>query len=348
MRRIYFNTILTSAMLILCAAVAPAFAQEQQDEDIGTRGAFLSTRPSGKSSGDPAKPNQNEGQSAQPSSRPAIGTAQNTSAKPPSGSKSGKKSAAGSVAVASANPKIKKGSSKSSSAPAKENNATADSGTNFTNAALNPAAIGLGYTLYMRDANGDALRVDPKRVFHTGESIRLALESNTDGYLYVFHTENDKNPEMIFPDARLGRGSNFVRAHVPYEVPSNMEADERLRWFNFDGTPATERLYIVLTRQPLPDVPTGETLVKFCATDGNSCPWNPSREMWAQIKGANDREEIAVSQLKDAGRPQTANEREATTRGLGLSQDAPGPSIIRMTASSTTGVLVTAVDLMHK
>src|SRR5687768_6419353 len=80
-------------------------------------------------------------------------------------------------------------------------------------------AIGLGYTLFMRDANGDAVRVDPSEVFHTGERVRITLEANVDGYLYIFHSEGDGPPQMIFPDWRLQDGDNAIEAHVPYEVP---------------------------------------------------------------------------------------------------------------------------------
>ncbi|MGH9940760.1 MAG: DUF4384 domain-containing protein [Pyrinomonadaceae bacterium] len=326
--------------------------QEPREEDIGTRGAFLSTRPSGNSAPRTNNPSGGTTTAKPASGKPAENTASDRRDTDPKSGKNNRKdrkkgSGGGDVTVANANPKIKKGPANPNS-PSESPRPVSEQASSFTTASFSPEAIGIGYTLYMRDANGDALRVDPKRVFHSGESVRLAVESNTDGYLYVFHTENDKDPQMIFPDARLGRGNNFIRAHVPYEVPSNMESDERLRWFVFDGTQAAEKLYIVLTRQPLPEVPTGETLVKFCQSEGNTCPWGPPRAVWDQLKGTNDREQVAVSRVKDEGRAQTNVEREAATRGLGLSQDAPGPSVIRMTASSKTGVLVTAIELVHE
>ncbi|MEJ7709797.1 MAG: DUF4384 domain-containing protein [Pyrinomonadaceae bacterium] len=84
----------------------------------------------------------------------------------------------------------------------------------------------------MRDPAGDAVRVDPTSEFREGDRIRLVLEPNTDGFLYVFHTENDAQPQMLFPDPRLDGGTNRVRAHVPCEVPSSREANEQLRWFS--------------------------------------------------------------------------------------------------------------------
>ena len=54
----------------------------------------------------------------------------------------------------------------------------------------------------MADAGGNAVRVEPSREFHNGDRIRISLEPNLDGYMYVFHSENDGPPEMLDPDAR--------------------------------------------------------------------------------------------------------------------------------------------------
>ena len=208
-------------------------------------------------------------------------------------------------------------------------------------------AIALGYTMFMRDVNGRAVRIDPAREFHNGDRIRISLEPNIDGYLYVFHTEGDGQPEMIFPDARLEGGENWVEAHVPIDVPSTVETDERLKWFQFYGNPATEHLFVVLTREPLADVPMAETLVKLCSTSKDSCPWHPSAEVWTQIQQAS-RANVKIVASNTAGQAQTEQEQVASTRGLGLDQTAPQPSVIRMSASTSAPVLVTTLDLVHK
>jgi hypothetical protein len=208
-------------------------------------------------------------------------------------------------------------------------------------------AIALGYTMFMRDVNGRAVRIDPAREFHNGDRIRISLEPNIDGYLYVFHTEGDGQPEMIFPDARLEGGENWVEAHVPIDVPSTVETDERLKWFQFYGNPATEHLFVVLTREPLADVPMAETLVKLCSASKDSCPWHPSAEVWTQIQQAS-RANVKIVASNTAGQAQTEQEQVATTRGLGLDQTAPQPSVIRMSASTSAPVLVTTLDLVHK
>jgi hypothetical protein len=208
-------------------------------------------------------------------------------------------------------------------------------------------AIGLGYTLYLRDVNGRAVRVEPTREFHNGDRIRISLEPNVDGYLYVFHTEGDGAPEMIFPDSRLEAGDNWIAAHVPIDVPSTVETDERLRWFQFYGNPATEHLFVVVTREPLSEVPIEDSLVSFCTANKDKCPWHPTGDVWTRIQ-QSAKAEVKIVTSDTAGQAQTEKEQTATTRGLGLDQTAPQPSVIRMSAQTTAPVLVTVLDLVHK
>src|SRR5439155_26499072 len=184
--------------------------------------------------------------------------------------------------------------------------------TNVSNANTNQAftdsrpktvsPIGLGYTLFMRNEFGKAVRADPSREFHNGDRVRVSLEPTVDGYLYIFHTENNGVPEMIYPDPRLDSGENIIDAHVPIEVPSSDEADERLQWFAFYGNGGVERLYIVVTRDPLPSVPIGENLVSYCATDKDRCPWHPSADVWARIQ-LGVRADIKVVNSSQFGQP---------------------------------------------
>jgi hypothetical protein len=224
--------------------------------------------------------------------------------------------------------------------------ASANVNANASVKAYNAPALGMGYTLYMRDANGEAVRVDPTRSFRTGERVRILLETNTDGYLYIFNTTDNGDPVMIYPDTRLDDGGNYIEAHVPIEIPSREEADESYRWFTFDNKPGTERLYVVFSRDPLPGVPIEDDLVRYCGQSGQSCPWRPSTALWAQVKaGMNARVQVVKS--KSYGQSQTTGEAEAVNRGIGLTRSAPEPSIIRMNASSTSGLLITVLELAH-
>ncbi len=225
--------------------------------------------------------------------------------------------------------------------PAKANPATGRKLIVKTN-----SSIGLGYTVYQRDASGNPVRASQSREFHQGDAVRLVVESNIDGYLYVFHTENDGQSQMIFPDARLNEGRNNIAAHVPYEVPSSREANPNLRWFIFDEKPATERLYLVVTKRPLPGVPIGNELVAYCRTNAGACPWRPAEAAWTQL--AANVNSVREEKSGEFGQMQTAVERDAVERGLGLGLDAPAPSVIRMSKSPQAKQLVTMVALIHK
>ncbi len=212
--------------------------------------------------------------------------------------------------------------------------------------AYNNEPLGMGYTLFMRELNGEAVRVDPSRSFRTGERVRILLETNSDGYLYIFNTTDNGDPVMIYPDVRLDGGGNYIEAHVPIEVPSSEETDERFRWFTFDNKPGTERLYVVFSREPLPAVPIEDDLVNYCNRNAENCPWRPSAALWSQVKaGLNARVQVVKS--KTYGQAQTTGERDAVNRGLGLSRTAPDPSVIRMNASSNTGLIITVLELAH-
>jgi len=243
-----------------------------------------------------------------------------------------------------ANSNTSSGSSKNSNA----DSAVANANTSRHSSKNSPPAIGLGYTLFMRDADGRGLRVEPGHEFHNGDRVRISLEPNVDGYLYVFHTENDGAPEMIYPDSRLDGGDNSVEAHVPLEVPSAEESDDRLRWFTFYGNRGTEHLYVVVTREPLNSVPAGDELVALCTTNKDKCPWHPSNDVWDRVMRDMLRSNIRVVTAKQFGQAQTDTEKLATTRGLGLDQSAPQPSVIRINASTTDPMLVTVLDLIHK
>jgi hypothetical protein len=298
------------AVAALVGGLIVVNAQEPGDE---VRGAFLSTRPK--------TTNPNATRRRRPPRKISGGININASAN-----------------AMNANAGI------SHTANANTRNYSNQNGTTMTGPAQ---ALGLGYTLFMRDSNGRSLRVEPGHEFHNGDRVRISLEPNVDGYLYVFHTEGNGSPEMIYPDARLDAGENWIEAHVPLEVPSSEETDERLRWFAFYGNAGTERLYIVVTREPLPGVPTGADLVKFCAENKDKCPWRPLDRVWAQLQEAT-KAEVKVVTSKTFGQSQTEKEKVATTRGLGLDQTAPQPAVIRMNAATNATVLVTVLDLVHK
>lgn len=190
------------------------------------------------------------------------------------------------------------------------------------------------------------MRADPSRVFRKGDRVRVLLETNADGYLYIFNTTDGGEPVMIYPDPELDEAGNYIQAHVPFEIPSSVATEERLRWFAFDQNPGTERLYFVFTRDPLSSVPIEGDLLSFCRDNSTKCPWHPGAEAWAQVsKELSATSEIAKTE--GWGKAQTSVELQAATRGIGLNRDDPEPSLIMLTSSTNKNILVTTLDLVH-
>jgi hypothetical protein len=206
--------------------------------------------------------------------------------------------------------------------------------------------MGLGVTLFMRDSNGLAVRVDPEHVFQKGDRVRILLETNADGYLYIFNTTNDGAATMIYPDAGLDEAGNYLQAHVPFEIPSSMSAEERLRWFAFDEVAGTERVFFVFTREPLNGIPIEDELIALCRDSKDRCPVKPSSEVWAAVQ-KQMQEPLKIDKSQQFGKTQTAVEQDANARGIGLAKDDPQPSVVMM-ASSPRSTLVAKLDLIHK
>lgn len=208
--------------------------------------------------------------------------------------------------------------------------------------ASNP--IGVGYTLYQRNSGGEVARVSPTKTFYDGDQVRFVLEPNIDGYLYIFVRTDDGEPEMLFPAYGLNNGANEVRAHVPYETPSR---NSEFKWFTFDANPGVERLYIVVSRTPLPNVPTGKELIAYCKESGQECVWKPAPQSFSAVLAGADEPKI-VSASKTFGQAQAEIETEAITRGIKLKAEAPEPVIVQMNVSASKEVLVMKTELTHR
>lgn len=211
---------------------------------------------------------------------------------------------------------------------------------------VNAPRIGMGLTLFMRDSNGLAVRTDPEHVFQKGDRVRVLLETNADGYLYIFNTTNNGPATMIYPHPDLDEGGNYLQAHVPFEVPSSLAAEERLRWFAFDEVAGSEHLFFVFTREPLKGIPLEDELLAFCRNSKESCPIKPSTQVWEALQ-EEMQEPLKTDRAKTYGTKETPVEQQATTRGLGLATDDPQPSLVMM-ASTPRPRLITALELIHK
>ncbi len=302
-------SVIALGLVCVCALVIGIAAPLQDEDDV--RGAFLTSRPKEKpvTSGAAKKPSRRR-----PKQTPGP-------ANPGTSSKPDKKPEQSSTSGTSVTPSTPSASTKP----------------------VNARRMGLGLTLFMRDSNGLAVRVDPDHVFHKGDRVRVLLETNTDGYLYIFNTTNDGPAVMIYPHPALDEAGNYLQAHVPFEIPTSQEAEEKLRWFAFDETGGTERLFFVFTREPLSGIPIDDDLIALCKSSEQNCPLKPSDETWAAVQ-KEMQAPLKTDKTRQYGAAQTTSEQP---RGVGLAKDDPQPSLVMM-ASSARPTLVATLDLIHK
>ncbi len=108
--------------------------------------------------------------------------------------------------------------------------------------------LGLRYSILQDKPGSERQEVDPERTFHSGERFFLSLESNDSAYLYVILKASQGTWEVLFPDPDIDNGNNRLNAKSPVLVPSPSNP------FIFDEIPGTEKLFIVLSRQPERDL----------------------------------------------------------------------------------------------
>ncbi|HXB73888.1 MAG TPA: DUF4384 domain-containing protein [Candidatus Acidoferrales bacterium] len=108
-------------------------------------------------------------------------------------------------------------------------------------------ALGLRYTI-LRVAGSSTVEAAPDTVFHAGDRIQLKVEANNPGYLYIINQGSSGTWKPIFPSSEVENGNNRVESLHAYTLPSEQHR------MVFDETAGAEKLFIILSRQPEPDL----------------------------------------------------------------------------------------------
>src|SRR5947209_13798132 len=262
------------------------------------------------------------------------------------------KSSAGSVASNKNSSSTTNSSKKNNASSGKDSEVTAqsgdgragDAGAKVLNASATLRPIGLGYTVFMKDKAGGLLAADASQEFHSGDRIAVALEPNTEGYIYVFNAENDADPVMLFPNVALENGSNAAHAHVRETYPTDVNYA-----FEFDQTPAVEHLYVVVSRRPLEGVPTGDALAEVCGKKRDDCEWRPSAALWQRIRAVASGGRVVEAKNTQLAQLQKQPVQPASLqRGIKIKREDPAPSVVRVNDSPDADTLVTIIKLVHK
>lgn len=104
--------------------------------------------------------------------------------------------------------------------------------------------LGFRYTVVLvNPASGKAEAVDPDRDFRKGECLRLELESNQSGYLYVLSKQSSGGWLPLFPSSEMPDESNVIDPGQKVRAPKDY-------CFEIGDPPGTENLFVMLSRSP--------------------------------------------------------------------------------------------------
>ena len=101
--------------------------------------------------------------------------------------------------------------------------------------------MGIRYRIIQLLEDCEQVPVDANSTFRAGDQIRLALESNTDGYLYILNQGTSGAWNYIFPHLTINGGDNFIRKGLEYTIPPRS-------WLRFDENPGDDVLIILLSK----------------------------------------------------------------------------------------------------
>ncbi len=107
--------------------------------------------------------------------------------------------------------------------------------------------LGLKYSVLKRGEDGQYSEIDSDTTFVARDHIKLTLEVNDTGYLYVIAQGSSGIWQVLYPSKELNDGDNRVQAGHVYTIPSDAV-------FSFDSRAGTEKLFLILSRQPEQDL----------------------------------------------------------------------------------------------
>jgi hypothetical protein len=152
-------------------------------------------------------------------------------------------------------------------------------GSSYMQVAAAPP-LALKYRLLKLNTTGQYDEVDIDTVFHSGDKIRVSVESNDNGHLYIVQQGSSKTWNLLFPNEETEHGSNQIERNREYEMPGGGR-------FTFDEQPGAERIFVVLTRRPEPDL---EKLIYALSQAGQAQP--------ASVDNADEKPKMMIAQNK--------------------------------------------------
>jgi hypothetical protein len=119
-------------------------------------------------------------------------------------------------------------------------------GTSMVAAGYTPLA--LRYSI-LQEKGDRFVEVDPDTEFHSGDRIRVKVESNGTAFLYIVMGGSSGQWQVLFPSKEIDGGNNKISKAQVYTIPPERDAA-----FHFDEKAGVEKVSLVLSRTPEPDL----------------------------------------------------------------------------------------------
>jgi len=188
---------------------------------------------------------------------------------------------------------------------------------------------------FLLNRNGQEFSVPSDMVFKTGDRIKINLNTNFDGYVYVFNVNPANEPTLLFPTPEAG-SFNLVKSGQKYTIPS---ADGG--WFKFAGEAGEEKLYIIMSAERVPDIEQ-EFLQSSLA--GQKKPASaPASALPAQVQVITPAPTVQTTveekskQVQTAAASQASQPTSAAAATTAAAQTTAAPATAVKTEPATTG-----------
>ncbi len=110
------------------------------------------------------------------------------------------------------------------------------------------APLALKYSILQRKGNSFE-EVDADTQFHSGDRIRVKVATNSPAYLYIVLGGSSGQWRVLFPSKEISGGNNRIDAGESCTIPPESDPP-----FYFDETAGVEKVSLVLSRSPEPDL----------------------------------------------------------------------------------------------
>ena len=93
-------------------------------------------------------------------------------------------------------------------------------------------------SLIRRDKRGNEETVSPETTFYNGDGVRIRIQADQNGFLYILSRGSSGEVSMLYPDRRIQGGNNQMVKGQVVSIPTGAG------WIKFDNKTGTEMIYL--------------------------------------------------------------------------------------------------------